>query len=70
MSRRRSVSNCATRHIERLGINKVEAFLDQCLSLENLIDPWAPFSGRAVAKTEEPLMVDTWVNDAPPSLLR
>jgi stage V sporulation protein R len=35
-----------SRHIERHGINKVEAFLDQCLSLENLIDPWAPFSGR------------------------
>jgi stage V sporulation protein R len=42
-----------SRHIERWGINKVEAFLDQCLSLENLIDPWAPFSGRAVIKTEQ-----------------
>ena len=40
------------RHIERHGINKVEAFIDQCLSLENLIDPWAPFSGR-VAKVED-----------------
>ena len=35
------------RHIERHGINKIEAFIDQCLSLENLIDPWAPFTGRA-----------------------
>lgn len=34
------------RHIERHGINKVESFLDQCLSLENLIDPWAPFTGK------------------------
>ena len=41
------------RHIERQGINKVEAFLDQCLSLENLIDPLAPVSGRPVQKTEE-----------------
>jgi stage V sporulation protein R len=42
-----------SRHIERWGINKVEAFLDQCLSLENLIDPWAPFSGRAVPRLDE-----------------
>jgi len=35
------------RHMERHGVNKVEAFVDQCLSLENLIDPWAPFSGKA-----------------------
>src|SRR5262245_8083156 len=41
------------RHIERHGINKVEAFLDQCLSLENLIDPWAPFSGRAAPRDAE-----------------
>jgi len=41
------------RHIERHGINKVEAFLDQCLSLENLIDPWAPFTGRPAPRDEE-----------------
>jgi stage V sporulation protein R len=41
------------RHIERQGINKIEQFVDQCLSLENLIDPWAPFSGKAIARTEE-----------------
>ncbi len=46
-----------SRHIERQGINKVEAFIDQCLSLENLIDPWAPFSGR-IAKVDD--------EDAPP----
>jgi stage V sporulation protein R len=40
------------RHIERHGINKVEAFIDQCLSLENLIDPWAPFTGRAPKPAE------------------
>ncbi|MBK8216806.1 MAG: SpoVR family protein [Myxococcales bacterium] len=34
------------RHVARHGINKVEEFIDQCLSLENLIDPFAAFSGR------------------------
>ncbi|MRG91521.1 SpoVR family protein [Polyangium spumosum] len=38
------------RHIERHGINKVEDFIDRCLSLENLIDPWQPFSGRAATR--------------------
>jgi len=42
-----------SRHIERYGINKVESFIDQCLSLENLIDPWAPFSGRPAPRDEE-----------------
>lgn len=42
-----------SRHIERHGINKVEAFIDQCLSLENLIDPWAPFSGKPVVRDLE-----------------
>src|SRR6188768_2011458 len=37
-----------SRHIERHGINKVESFIDQCLSLENLIDPWAPFTPKSV----------------------
>jgi stage V sporulation protein R len=36
-----------SRHIERHGIGKVEEFIDRCLSLENLIDPWSPFSGKA-----------------------
>jgi len=42
-----------SRHIERWGINKVEAFVDQCLSLENLIDPWQPFTGRQAPRDEE-----------------
>src|SRR3954467_12622342 len=41
------------RHVERWGINKVEQFIDQCLSLENLIDPWAPFTGKPVARDME-----------------
>jgi stage V sporulation protein R len=32
--------------VARQGINKVEEFLDLCLSLENLVDLHAPFSGR------------------------
>ncbi|MCC6527222.1 MAG: SpoVR family protein [Polyangiaceae bacterium] len=38
------------RHIERQGIDKVESFIDHCLSLENLIDPWTPFTARAEKK--------------------
>jgi stage V sporulation protein R len=34
------------RHVARIGINKVEELIDHCLSLENLIDPHAPFTGR------------------------
>jgi stage V sporulation protein R len=34
------------KHIARFGINKVEEFIDNCLSLENLVDPHAAFSGR------------------------
>jgi stage V sporulation protein R len=32
------------RHIDRQGVSKVEEFIDHCLSLENLIDPWRPFT--------------------------
>jgi stage V sporulation protein R len=34
------------RHVARYGINKIEDFIDHCLSLENLIDPHAAFTGR------------------------
>jgi stage V sporulation protein R len=37
------------KHVARQGINKVEEFIDHCLSLENLIDPHSPFAGRRVA---------------------
>ncbi|HHH29509.1 MAG TPA: SpoVR family protein [Polyangiaceae bacterium] len=42
-----------SRHINRHGIDAVESFIDHCLSLENLIDPWAPFRGRRRRKPEE-----------------
>lgn len=43
------MANHATRvhrHIEREGFETVEKFLDLCLSLENLIDPYSPFMKR------------------------
>ena len=43
------MANHATRvrrHMERLGIEKVENFIDSCLCLENLIDPMSPFITR------------------------
>jgi stage V sporulation protein R len=48
------------RHIERHGLNRVESFIDHCLSLENLIDPWQPFRGRPAPPTDgddEPIEV-------------
>src|SRR5579859_3476099 len=36
-----------SRHIARHGIEKIEPFIDHCLSLENLIDPYDPFKARA-----------------------
>ncbi len=41
------------RAVARHGINRVEEFVDHCLSLENLIDPNAAFSGTRKLRTEE-----------------
>jgi stage V sporulation protein R len=41
------------RIIDRHGIDKVEELVDQCLSLENLIDPWSPFVVRHRPEQEE-----------------
>ncbi len=41
------------RVVARYGINKVEEFVDHCLSLENLIDPNAAFSGKRKPPREE-----------------
>jgi stage V sporulation protein R len=44
-----NMANHATRvrrHIERQGLDKVESFIDVCLSLDNLIDPMSPFITR------------------------
>ena len=42
-----------SRHIARHGIDKVEPFIDHCLSLENLIDPYDPFKARAPIVDED-----------------
>ncbi|HEX5098634.1 MAG TPA: SpoVR family protein [Polyangiaceae bacterium] len=34
------------RIVDRYGIGRVEAFVDTCLSLENLVDPWSRFVRR------------------------
>ena len=31
------------RYMDRHGVSTVESFIDVCLSLDNLIDPWLPF---------------------------
>jgi stage V sporulation protein R len=57
------MANHATRirrHMERLGVERVEAFIDVCLSLDNLIDPMSTFIQRepsaeqAQRRAEEP----------------
>jgi stage V sporulation protein R len=50
------MANHATRvrrHIERQGLDRVEAFIDVCLSLENLIDPMSPFIARKAKPRSE-----------------
>jgi stage V sporulation protein R len=50
------MANHATRvrkHIDRIGIEKVESFIDVCLSLDNLIDPHAPYFTRKSAPAKE-----------------
>ncbi|MFQ5575417.1 MAG: SpoVR family protein [Anaerolineae bacterium] len=53
------MANHATR-IERLinryGYQKIEDFIDTCLSLENLIDYHAPYIKRPLAQTPEPVV--------------
>lgn len=40
------------RAMDRHGVNKVEEFTDFCLSLENLIDPWRPFTPQRPRDSE------------------
>ncbi|HXH29119.1 MAG TPA: SpoVR family protein [Candidatus Polarisedimenticolia bacterium] len=53
------MANHATRirrYMDRYGVDTVEQFVDMCLSIENLIDPHAPFivRERPQPQTEEP----------------
>jgi len=41
------------RLIDRVGLDRVEAFIDHCLSLDNLIDMHAPYIQRAPADHED-----------------
>jgi stage V sporulation protein R len=43
------------RHIDDHGLERVENFIDVCLSLENLIDPHAPYFGERARTSEESL---------------
>jgi stage V sporulation protein R len=52
------------RIMDRHGVSKVEEFIDFCLSLENLIDPWRPFTPQRPRDSEpEPV-------DVPPEVPR
>jgi stage V sporulation protein R len=51
-----TMANHATRvrrHIERLGLEKIESFIDSCLCLENLIDPMSTFIVRRTPEKAE-----------------
>ncbi len=60
------MANHATRigrYVDRFGHEAVEAFIDCCLSLENLIDPHAPFMKRHDDGHEE----SRWIYPVPPT---
>jgi stage V sporulation protein R len=49
------------RYMDRHGVNTVESFIDTCLSLDNLIDPWLSFRdarNQAPASSNAPEAVD------------
>lgn len=56
-----TMANHATRvqrMIDRIGYDRVEDFIDTCLSLENLIDYHSPYIRRPDAQSPRPLMSD------------
>jgi len=58
------MANSATRvwrHVDRVGFEKVESFIDTCLTLENLIDPYLSFMKRRADASSE--RVDQQDND-------
>lgn len=51
-----TMANHATRirrYIDRYGLDEVETFIDQCLSLENLIDRYSPYNPTPNSKKSE-----------------
>ncbi|MCC6466234.1 MAG: SpoVR family protein [Planctomycetes bacterium] len=47
------------RYMEHYGRDKVERFIDACLSLENLVDPMLPFTRQPVRKEASDLQDET-----------
>lgn len=50
-----TMANHATRirrYIDRYGVEEVEGFIDRCLSLENLIDRYSPYTVQSIQKKE------------------
>jgi stage V sporulation protein R len=41
------------RYMDRHGVNPVEGFIDTCLSIDNLIDPWAVFRDPPAAQKKK-----------------
>lgn len=51
-----TMANHATRirrYIDRYGLDEVEKFIDQCLSIENLIDRYSPYNPKKNVKDNE-----------------
>lgn len=51
-----TMANHATRirrYVDRYGIDEVERFIDQCLSLENLIDRYGPYNPKSNSRVVE-----------------
>jgi stage V sporulation protein R len=55
------------RYMDRHGVSTVESFIDVCLSLDNLVDPWEPFRDVG-ARPATPAMADE--DDEAPSPAR
>lgn len=46
------------RYMDRFGEDEVESFIDLCLSIEDLIDPYLPFQNQSREKEDEPKPFD------------
>lgn len=47
------------RYMDRHGVSTVERFIDVCLSIDNLIDPWAPFRDRTSPERKQTSETET-----------
>ncbi|MHC4779479.1 MAG: SpoVR family protein, partial [Planctomycetota bacterium] len=46
------------KYIDRYGLDEVESFVDTCLSLDNLIDPYLPFAKAKMKKRRDTSAID------------